>query len=34
MYAGVDPLTGKRLCLSDSTTDEAEAQRILTQVPC
>jgi hypothetical protein len=31
MYAGVDPLTGKLLCLSDSTTDEAEAQRILTR---
>jgi hypothetical protein len=29
MYAGVDPLTGKRLYLTDSTTDEA--QRILTR---
>jgi hypothetical protein len=31
MYAGVDPLTGKRLYLTDSTTDEAEARRILTR---
>jgi hypothetical protein len=29
VYAGVDPLTGQRLYLSESTTDEAEAQRIL-----
>jgi hypothetical protein len=28
MYAGVDPLTGKRLYLTESTTDEAEARRI------
>ena len=31
VYAGLDPLTGKRLYLSDSTTDEAEAKRILTR---
>ncbi len=29
VYAGVDPLTGKRVYLSASTTDRAEAQRIL-----
>ncbi|OZM72840.1 site-specific integrase [Amycolatopsis antarctica] len=29
VYAGVDPLTGKRLYLTESTTDEAEAKRIL-----
>jgi hypothetical protein len=29
VYAGVDPLTGRRLRLCESTTDEAEAQRIL-----
>jgi hypothetical protein len=31
MYAGIDPVTGKRLYLTDSTTDEAEAQRVLTR---
>jgi integrase len=31
MYAGIDLLTGKRLYLTDSTTDEAEARRILTR---
>ncbi len=29
VYAGVDPLTGKELRLTESTTDEAEAKRIL-----
>jgi integrase len=29
MYAGIDPLTGKRFYLSESTTDEAEAKRLL-----
>lgn len=29
VYAGLDPVTGKRLYLTDSTTDEAEARRIL-----
>ena len=29
MYAGIDPLTGKELRLTASTTDEAEAHRIL-----
>lgn len=29
VYAGVDPLTGKRLYLRESTTDEKEAERIL-----
>ena len=29
MYAGVDPLTGRELRLTESTTDEAEAKRIL-----
>lgn len=29
VYAGVDPMTGKRLYLTESTTDEKEAQRIL-----
>jgi integrase len=29
VYAGLDPLTGRRLYLSESTTDEAEAKRIL-----
>jgi hypothetical protein len=28
VYAGLDPLTGKRLYLSASTTDLAEARRI------
>jgi integrase len=32
VYAGVDPLTGQRMYLSDSTTDEAEAERILTRL--
>ena len=32
VYAGLDPLTGRRMYLSDSTTDEAEAQRILTRL--
>lgn len=32
VYAGIDPLTGKRLYLSESTTDEKEAQRILTRL--
>jgi hypothetical protein len=29
VYAGLDPLTGRKLYLRESTTDEAEAQRIL-----
>lgn len=29
VYAGIDPLTGKELGLTASTTDEAEAYRIL-----
>ncbi len=28
VYAGVDPITGKRMFLSESTTDAAEAERI------
>ncbi|MEC3974579.1 tyrosine-type recombinase/integrase [Amycolatopsis sp. H20-H5] len=32
VYAGVDPLTGKRLYLTESTTDEKEAERILTRL--
>jgi integrase len=32
VYAGRDPLTGRRMYLSDSTTNEAEAQRILTRL--
>jgi len=28
VYAGLDPLTGKRMFLSESTTDTAEAERI------
>lgn len=32
VYAGVDPLTGKRLYLTESTTDEKEAERILTKL--
>jgi integrase len=32
VWAGVDPLTGKDMRLSESTTDEAEAQRILTRL--
>jgi integrase len=28
VYAGIDPLTGKRMFLSDSTTDPVEAERI------
>jgi integrase len=30
-YAGLDPVTGKRVYLSDSTTDLAEAKRIRTK---
>jgi integrase len=29
VYAGLDPLTGRRLYLRESTADEAEARRIL-----
>lgn len=29
VYAGIDPITGKELPLTESTTDEAEAHRIL-----
>jgi integrase len=29
MYAGVDPLTGRELRLTESTTDEAKAKEIL-----
>ena len=29
VYAGFDPLTGKGVYLDESTTDEAEAKRIL-----
>lgn len=32
VYAGVDPLTGRRLYLSESTTDEREAERIMTRL--
>ena len=32
MYAGLDSLTGQRLYLSESTTDEAEAKRILNRL--
>jgi len=32
VYAGVDPLTGKDHYLTESTRDEAEAQRILTKL--
>ncbi|KZB84876.1 site-specific integrase [Amycolatopsis regifaucium] len=32
VYAGIDPLTGKRLYLTESTTDEKEAKRILTRL--
>ncbi len=32
VYAGVDPLTGKRTYLSDSTTDEGEAEKILARL--
>jgi len=28
VYAGIDPLTGKRMFLTESTTDPAEAERI------
>ena len=31
VFAGIDPLTGKRMYLRESTTDEREAQRILTR---
>jgi integrase len=31
-YAGVDPLTGQRMYLSESTTDEAGTKRILTRL--
>jgi integrase len=30
--AGLDPLTGRRMDLSESTTDEAEAERILSRL--
>ena len=32
VYAGIDPVTGKRLYLRGSTTDEGEAERILTRL--
>jgi len=32
VYAGEDPLTGRRSYLNESTTDEAEARRILTRL--
>lgn len=32
VYAGLDPLTGQRIYLSDSTTDPAEAERIRTRL--
>ncbi len=32
MYAGLDPLTGRRLCLFKSTTDGDEARRILNRL--
>lgn len=32
VYAGIDPLTGKELYLRESTTDEAEADRILNRL--
>jgi integrase len=32
VYAGLDPLTGRRLYLRESTADEAEARRILTRL--
>jgi integrase len=31
VYAGLDPLTGKRIYLDESTTDEGEAEKILTR---
>ena len=32
VYAGIDPLTGDRMYLRDSTTDPAEAERIRTRL--
>jgi integrase len=32
VYAGLDPLTGRRLYLTDSTTDDREAERIRTRL--
>lgn len=32
VYAGIDPLTGRRLYLRESTTDENEAPRTLTRL--
>lgn len=32
VYAGTDPVTGKRLYLTESTTDEKEAEKILTRL--
>lgn len=32
VYAGTDPLTGKRLYLRESTTDEREAEKLLTRL--
>lgn len=32
VYAGIDPLTGRKIHLRESTTDEAEARRILTRL--
>ncbi|HWE90839.1 MAG TPA: hypothetical protein VG317_15380 [Pseudonocardiaceae bacterium] len=32
VYAGIGPLTGRRHYLNGSTTDEAEAERILTRL--
>jgi integrase len=32
VYGGIDPLTGRRVYLNGSTTDEAEAERIRTRL--
>jgi hypothetical protein len=32
VYAGIDPVTGRRLYLNGSTTDEREAERIRTRL--
>jgi len=32
VYAGIDPLTGRRMYLRESTTDEREAERIRTRL--
>jgi len=33
VYSGIDPLTGRKIYLRESTADEAEARRVLRKLP-